>query len=227
MPRLKLSAFEEEIWDAWEALAFESGGFAGKPQSRQELEAEQRRQLPAWDELLGRIHDGEQWTVGLGTALAVTHSRWHNAMILRDYERAVVEIDRALTHPSKLSRHDLSELPIYLQVARMGAGFEGNAALSLERHIHSGVYQLGNMARSICYSLVCLANDLEPSRPIAPETRQLLCSLSRAKKTTKRVLRLCESAVTWGDAARCLEQIAWDGGLQQSENATFSTESGK
>jgi hypothetical protein len=204
----KPTPLEEELYNAWEKVAFEGGGFAGKPLPREELNAQEQRHLVEWEKLLSRAHDGTQWIVGSQLACTLSRSHWFSLMILREYARAEQTITDCLTHPEPCSRHESADLPARMLTARLALN-EREAARELDRYLDCGIYSKGRMAFLILYAgILSLAEDQPPEKPISPELSSLAARLARELRRRKQLIARCEGAGNWGELASVLSEVA-------------------
>jgi|GEM_PF-2082008 len=216
----KLTVLEQEVCDAWEALTFGDAGFKSEALTRGELDSWECDRREGWDAILAKAHLGGKWQVGAGTAAMLTASRWYNAMILREYARAIEEIERCLQHPGPFDRLEQAELPMRAEVARLAAGDHVASAARLTQSLECGIYRPGVMARLVAHLLIPVIEDLPLDESVPEEVRMLAKSIARALKRSKKLTMACAASRTWRDLRENLLLVLGPEGLARSRPRT-------
>lgn len=158
--------------------------------------------MPEWAEIFAMAYPDGEWKVGAEIASMVSHSIWHCAMLLEDYDLAEETMARCLRHPGPFGRHAQAEGPIRLQVARWVRDRDARSANALIELVNCGTYRPGVMARSIYHTLSLW---IEPhwtggpgsERPVTDEARLLALALAVALRAGKRHQRASTDIDRW------------------------------
>lgn len=181
----------------WDAIIWPNGEYDKGPEDVAECRAWQQGKVAAWDEVLSTAHDGTRWLTSADLSACVATSRWWNAMLLREFERAETEVLRALSHHESHCRSNRADLVIKLNVARLAAGREREGVEGLLANLSSGIYRPSMIANSTIHELHWIGPILSKPFPVGDPTRQLLRALGEAKKIPKGWIKKADQVSDW------------------------------